>query len=258
MHHELLEHGHDDIIIAGEILLDHAGDDGDGSDGLLAQASVLCCLQLRYQLLHVAWRIPCHERVVELLAERNKGRHGHCCNAIATIVHLLQECGHHRLVPILLEVRRLVICQLPNSVERRVAYARMRVVHVLKQELRHLIDVTLLLHVLDGLFHRRQCGMLGLPLLLRGEVADEAEERWSEVFHRHSLHHTVDCLLAGMEQLILILIALFVVHPIHPHLELLFPVFDLQHELHASLKDERCEALEVLREPLHPLLEISH
>mmetsp|Transcript_84843 Transcript_84843/g.181766 ORF Transcript_84843/g.181766 Transcript_84843/m.181766 type:complete len:203 (-) Transcript_84843:621-1229(-) len=61
-----------------------------------------------------------------------------------------------------------------------------------------------------------------------------------------------------MEQLILILIALFVVHPIHPHLELLFPVFDLQHELHASLKDERREGREVLREPLHPLLEVSH
>mmetsp|Transcript_72069 Transcript_72069/g.220612 ORF Transcript_72069/g.220612 Transcript_72069/m.220612 type:complete len:232 (+) Transcript_72069:2024-2719(+) len=161
-------------------------------------------------------------------------------------------------MPRLLESRRLIIGELPDGKQRGVAYSRVRMLSVLQQKLGHLVYVLLLLHELDYLPRRCQRRQLSLPPVLRGEVADEPEQVRAQQLHRHRPGDAVDGLLPCALELVHVLVALLVVHPVDPRLHLVVPIVDLQHELHASLDHDGGELLERLGEPFGPLFQVAH
>mmetsp|Transcript_139299 Transcript_139299/g.388747 ORF Transcript_139299/g.388747 Transcript_139299/m.388747 type:complete len:244 (+) Transcript_139299:1876-2607(+) len=242
----MLQHRHDAVVISREVLLDYAGDDCDGGDGLLADAAVLRRLQLGTEFLHEGLRVLRHQRVLQLFTEGNKSRHGHGSHTLHSIVHHLQECGHDRVVLGLLEVRRLVVRQLPEGVQRHKPDAWVRVLQVLQQDVGHGVHVGLVLHILYGLLDRGEGCMSCLPLLLRGEMSDGAGESVANAINLHDLHHAVNGLLARVEEVVLILVAFLIIHAHGPGLELLFPILHLKHEVHAGLEHERGKVTNVL------------
>mmetsp|Transcript_76341 Transcript_76341/g.182762 ORF Transcript_76341/g.182762 Transcript_76341/m.182762 type:complete len:285 (+) Transcript_76341:2126-2980(+) len=127
-----------------------------------------------------------------------------------------------------------------------------------QQKLRHLVHVLFLLHVLHCLLHRRQRRVLRLPGLLLREVTDQPEKALANDLHLRRLGHSVNALLARVEKLILILLALLVVHALDPFLELALRLVHLQHEAHAAFQGEIDEVRHRLAEELHPLLHIAH
>mmetsp|Transcript_56196 Transcript_56196/g.146507 ORF Transcript_56196/g.146507 Transcript_56196/m.146507 type:complete len:356 (+) Transcript_56196:1377-2444(+) len=161
-------------------------------------------------------------------------------------------------MPSVLELWGLVVGQLAKRMERRVPDPRMRVIHVRQQQLGHLVHVLRLLHILHGLLHCRECCELGLPSLLRGKLGHQLEEGTAHGLHAHRLYNTVDGLLAVVVELVAVLLALLVVHSLHPCLELVLPSFDLEHQVHAALQREWGERGHAFGEPLGLLLCIGH
>mmetsp|Transcript_55994 Transcript_55994/g.157795 ORF Transcript_55994/g.157795 Transcript_55994/m.157795 type:complete len:406 (+) Transcript_55994:2061-3278(+) len=142
--------------------------------------------------------------------------------------------------------------------QRHVPDARVRVVHVLPQELPHLVHVALLLDELHRLLDGGQSGVLGLPAVLPRVAPYEAEEHRTHGLHGGGLDHAVHGPLAAVEELVLVLLALLVAHPGDPGLQLLRAVVDLEHQAHAGLEHELEVGRATTREPLHLLLEERH
>mmetsp|Transcript_77073 Transcript_77073/g.160417 ORF Transcript_77073/g.160417 Transcript_77073/m.160417 type:complete len:268 (-) Transcript_77073:923-1726(-) len=214
------------------------------------------------QLGHEGVCILCHERVVQFLAEGDEGAHGHGGDAVDGVVELLQELGHDGGMPGVLEMRCLIVGELSEGVDGLASHSRVLMLHVLKQELGHFVDVLVLLDVFDGLLDSGQSSQLGLPVVLRGKVAHQGEQRRAQGVHADGLDDSVDRLLTVVVEFVHILFSLLVVHALGPLLEGGIAIFDLQHQVHAALQGEAGEvwkalrqplwlALAVLREPLH-------
>mmetsp|Transcript_66641 Transcript_66641/g.159285 ORF Transcript_66641/g.159285 Transcript_66641/m.159285 type:complete len:278 (+) Transcript_66641:1085-1918(+) len=258
MHHKLLQHWHHPVVVLREIAFHHRCYDSDGCDRLFLHHSVLRGLQATNQLLHELSRVSKHQCVVQLLAKRHKGAHGHCCHSVDLIIKLLEEDRHDSLVPCLLKVGRLIIRKLSQGMQGCIPDTGVRVVHMAQQQLCHLIRVLGVLYILDSLLHGRESGKFRLPCTLRREVANELEQPLSDGFHTKRLGNSIDCLLTLVEELIYILLTFFVVHSCHPLLELLLTIFNLQHHVHAALKHQWRHIRQALCEPLRLLLHVHN
>mmetsp|Transcript_36833 Transcript_36833/g.101332 ORF Transcript_36833/g.101332 Transcript_36833/m.101332 type:complete len:236 (-) Transcript_36833:746-1453(-) len=160
-------------------------------------------------------------------------------------------------MPGLLEVGRLVVAKLPNGVEGCIAHTWVLMLDVLQEQLRHLVHVVRILDVLHCLLQGRKGRVLRLPAGMRHEARHEREERNRGAFDAHCLDDTVDRLLASMEQLVRILFAFLVVHPLGPRLELIGAIFDLDQEISATLHRKRGELRHALGDQLGPFFGVG-
>mmetsp|Transcript_68176 Transcript_68176/g.202880 ORF Transcript_68176/g.202880 Transcript_68176/m.202880 type:complete len:292 (+) Transcript_68176:434-1309(+) len=142
--------------------------------------------------------------------------------------------------------------------ERRVAHARVLVVGMLHQQLRHLIDVLPLVRILHSLLDGSEGCVLRLPGFLRGEAPNEREERRAHAFHAHCLDDTVYRLLAGVVELVGVLLTFLVVHALGPGLEIRLCVIHLVHHVHAALQGDGRKRRQALCQPLWFLLAVGH
>mmetsp|Transcript_47995 Transcript_47995/g.133900 ORF Transcript_47995/g.133900 Transcript_47995/m.133900 type:complete len:377 (-) Transcript_47995:1128-2258(-) len=197
-HDEGFQHGHDGAIVFGEVLLDDACDHRDRGDRLLPDTTVLRRLELPHELFHERRRILRHQWALELFGEGHKRRHGHCSDLVDRVVHLLAEDRHHLLVCSFLEARRLVVRQLPERVQRSVPHAGMGMPHVLEEQLRHLVALSLFLHVLNRLLDGSKRRVNVLPLRPLRVLPDELEQRAACRIHPNGIHDTVNGFLADV------------------------------------------------------------
>mmetsp|Transcript_86036 Transcript_86036/g.170798 ORF Transcript_86036/g.170798 Transcript_86036/m.170798 type:complete len:265 (+) Transcript_86036:125-919(+) len=123
---------------------------------------------------------------------------------------------------------------------------------MLHREVGHGINMRLVLHIFDGLLDCSQGCMFALPFVHACVAANKLAEGSCDSFHGQGISQTINRLLSGMEQFILILVAFLIIHSCSPSLEF---VYTLCHHRHAGLQRSLCKGRQVLLQPFLSLLE---